>query len=145
MLVRAATEEARRRLLERGFADVTPLDAVILVQLHGHGASRATQIAERMGISKQAIQRPLRRMHAHGYTETAADPGDRRAHLVCLSEAGRQAAIAVLDVAEEIDHGWEEIVDRERLAAGKALLLALAREVRNARTSSAQQVADESS
>lgn len=129
MLVRAATQEAQRQLLTRGFGDVTPIDAVVLVQLLHHGDLRATQIAERMTVSKQAIQRPLKRMHARGYTEMATDPTDGRAQLVRLSDTGRKAAIAVLEVAEEIDRGWEKTAESERLAACKALLLALAQQL----------------
>lgn len=127
MLVRAATVEARRRLRNRGFGDLTPLDTLILAQLLRHGDSRATKIAERMGASKQAIQRPLKRIQANGYTQTTTDPGDGRAQLIGLSETGRIAAITALDIAREIDRGWEQMADRQQLASCKELLLSLAR------------------
>lgn len=127
-LVRTATREAQRRLADRGFSDVTPIDSVILVHLLRVDQCRPSELAAGMSVSKQALQAPLKRIQARGYVERAADPNDGRAQLLRLTVSGRAAACTALEVAEAIDRDWE--VDAGTLAECKRLLLALARQYR---------------
>lgn len=90
------------------------------------GESRATDLAARMSISKQALQLPVRRLLERGYVHRVRDPVDARAQLLSLTGRGREAALASLAVANELDQGWEAFAEPSEIAAGKELLLRLA-------------------
>ncbi|MCA9712939.1 MAG: MarR family transcriptional regulator, partial [Myxococcales bacterium] len=51
--------------------------------------TRQVELARRLGISKQAVGIMIADLEAMGVVERVADPRDRRAKLICFSEAGR--------------------------------------------------------
>jgi DNA-binding MarR family transcriptional regulator len=73
----------------------------VLSNLDLSGGTRLVVIAERAGVTKQAIGPVARELESMGYVSIAADPSDGRAKLVSLTAAGRQV----------IDHA-QPIIDR---------------------------------
>lgn len=59
----------------------------------GLAPTRASDIAERAGISKQAVSKTLAELEALGVVERLPDPRDRRARLVQFTPAGVQALL----------------------------------------------------
>lgn len=82
--------------------------------------TRLVTLAERAGVTKQAIGPVVRELESIGYLLTAPDPDDGRAKLVSLTPAGRQ----VIDQAQPI---IDRIEDSVRATLGPAGFEALAR------------------
>ncbi len=54
----------------------------------GEGESRATHLAERLGVSAPVLSRHIADLEEQGYVSRRQDPDDGRAQLVALSPAG---------------------------------------------------------
>lgn len=80
--------------------------------------TRASVIAERMGISKQAVGRLIDDLEQMGVVARQPDPRDGRAQLVVWTEQGRQGLLHGLGVLREME---AELVAR----VGEARMLAL--------------------
>ena len=96
----------------------------ILRHLDATECSRASQLVERSGISKQALSLQIAQLEKAGYVSTGEDPNDRRARRVVLTPLGVHAQQTVRRVLHELDaewqhrwggDGWEAV--RERLSA----------------------------
>lgn len=70
-----------------GFKDMTPAFASLVPLLDAAGA-RPTALAQRAGITKQAISQLVRELESRGYVEQVADPTDTRAKIVRLTRRG---------------------------------------------------------
>jgi DNA-binding MarR family transcriptional regulator len=68
-----------------------------------HDGVRPTEIAERLGVSKQAVGPLLDELEREGLIEREADPGDARAKRVRYSEHGRHAMMKALSVLAGIE------------------------------------------
>jgi len=105
-------------LARRGYGDIRAAHGVVF-ELVGDGA-RVTDMAKRAGVTKQAIGQLVSHLEAAGYVTRVPDPTDARARVVCLTERGRQAAAAAMDVLSELHVGWSEVIparDRDSVVA----------------------------
>lgn len=80
-------EQLRARLLERGWGSVSRSQSLVLTHI-ANGATRASRIAEYMGVSRQAMSQLLAEMAEAGLIEFTPDPSDRRAQLVQFASTG---------------------------------------------------------
>jgi DNA-binding MarR family transcriptional regulator len=72
-----------------------PLDraaVAVLRQLADSGAMRPGELAARLEVEAPHITRQVQHLEKIGYVDRAADPGDRRAHLIQLTPSGQAAA-----------------------------------------------------
>jgi DNA-binding MarR family transcriptional regulator len=123
-LIRAVTERTRVELDVAGCPDVRPVHNLVFAQLED-GGTRITDMAARLGVTKQAVTLMVDHLEARGYVARIPDTQDRRAKLVTLTERGHAAAGTSLAVADEIERSWAEQLGRERLAELKRTLVAL--------------------
>jgi DNA-binding MarR family transcriptional regulator len=84
---RAFTTTTMAKIASAGFPGVTPAFASFLLLLDTIGA-RPTALAERAGITKQAISQLVRELEARGYVEQVPDRTDTRAKIVRLTDRG---------------------------------------------------------
>jgi DNA-binding MarR family transcriptional regulator len=70
-----------------GFNDVTPAFSSLMPLLDAAGA-RPTTLAQRAGITKQAISQLVRELETRGYVEQVPDSSDTRAKIVRLTKRG---------------------------------------------------------
>lgn len=75
-----------RRIAEAGLG-LTPGEGRTLVHIARAGVVRQTVLAERMGVEAMTVTGYLDRLEAKGMVRREADPVDRRAKLVHLTEA----------------------------------------------------------
>lgn len=101
-----------------------PLHAVLLVPLAG-GGRHASDLAETLGVSRQAVAQVITRLEEDGYLTRLADPGDARAKLICLTPRGRAALRAMRATALDVEEEWRQRLGQERLAAFRETLLTL--------------------
>jgi len=101
-----------------------PLHAVLLVPLLG-GGRHASDLAETLGVSRQAVAQVVTRLEQDGYLTRVTDPGDARAKLICLTPRGRAALRAMRVTALAVEEEWRERLGPEGLAAFRGTLLTL--------------------
>jgi DNA-binding MarR family transcriptional regulator len=101
-----------------------PLHAVLLVPLVG-GGRRASDLAETLGVSRQAVAQVVSRLEQDGYLTRTADPGDARAKLICLTPRGRAALRTMRATAVTVEEEWRERLGAGRLAAFRDTLVTL--------------------
>ena len=89
------------RLASRSFDGMTPAFASLIPLLDAQGA-RSTALAQRAGVTKQAMSQLIRELGKRGYVEQVADPTDTRAKLVRLTPRGVALRAACLDVRAEL-------------------------------------------
>jgi len=98
---RAFNATTMAKIANAGFTGVTPAFASFLLLLDEIGA-RPTVLAQRAGITKQAISQLVRDLESRGYVEQVADPTDTRAKLVRLTERGIALRTACAGVKREL-------------------------------------------
>jgi DNA-binding MarR family transcriptional regulator len=91
------------RLQQRGFRDLRIGFTALLPHLDRQRGSRVTELAARMGITKQAVGQMVTQLEAAGYVSRHPDPADGRARLVALNEAGFEVLLAGLSVFAELE------------------------------------------
>jgi DNA-binding MarR family transcriptional regulator len=84
--------------------------------------ARITDMSDRADVTKQAVTLMVDHLEAGGYVVRVADPTDRRAKLVVLTERGAEAAEVSRRAAEEIERGWGDLLGAERLTELKTTL-----------------------
>jgi DNA-binding MarR family transcriptional regulator len=103
MLVsRAHTAAVTARLALRGYDDF-PFASASLLWLMDEGGTRSTLLAQRTGVTKQAMSQLVRLMERQGYLEQVPDPTDTRAKVVRMTERGEAVKIACVEVREELN------------------------------------------
>ncbi|GAN77519.1 MarR family winged helix-turn-helix transcriptional regulator [Acidisphaera rubrifaciens] len=98
-LHRAVQGTVLQRLAERGFEGLTAGAATLMPLIEPQG-SRPIILAERSGLTRQAVGQIIRELMARRFVEVAPDPSDARAKVVRVVGAGRalqDASIAALD------------------------------------------------
>jgi DNA-binding MarR family transcriptional regulator len=113
-----------RAFEEKGYA---LLQAAATQPLYEHpGGLRLTQLASLAGVSKQAMAEMVDSMIEAGYIEQHPDPTDGRARLLRLTARGRRVGAFARDRVREIEALWEKQLGRERIAALRDTLHAIA-------------------
>ena len=90
----AISDELYARLHEAGYGDIRPAHGCVFGFIDRTGGARLTALADRSGLTKQAVGEAVADLERLGYVERIPDPGDGRAKIIRLSERGREAAAA---------------------------------------------------
>ena len=120
-LARGIAQEARRELIRQGHTDVRPAHNLVFA-LVASGVTRTTDMAARLGMSKQAVTLMVSQLEAGGYVSRVPDGSDGRAKLVQLTDRGRAAAAVSARVAAAAERRWAEVIGPERLVECKTAL-----------------------
>lgn len=89
------------RIGARGFDGMTPAFASVIPLLDAEGI-RPTLLAQRAGISKQAISQLVRELENRGYVEQIPDENDTRAKIIRLTSRGVALRKACFEVRKEL-------------------------------------------
>ena len=90
------------RLATRGYTDF-PFASASLLWLMEEGGTRSTVLAQRAGVTKQAMSQLVRLMERQGYLEQVPDPADTRAKLVRMTDRGLAVKAACVEVREDLN------------------------------------------
>jgi DNA-binding MarR family transcriptional regulator len=96
-----------------------------VLQWPGPAGQRPSVIAERAGISKQAVNQVLRDLERLGYVELRADPRDSRARLVELTARGDALVEATFSAATAAERELESGLTPDQRTELKKTLTAL--------------------
>lgn len=90
------------RLDEHGYADLRPMHGLVFQALGPQGAT-STELAERLGVTKQAAGQIVDDLVGRGYLERRPHPAGGRRRLVILTDK----AVKHLNIAGSLLHGLE--------------------------------------
>ena len=86
---------------------------------------RLTSLAERVGVSKQAVQQLVDKLEEMDLVERVPDPFDGRAKLIRIGRTGKRALTHGLGVLGAFEAELADVVGTEELATTHAVLLKL--------------------
>jgi DNA-binding MarR family transcriptional regulator len=113
--------ELRRGLTEEGHPTLRSGHGCVFRYIDAEG-SRLTVLAERSGLTKQAVGEVVDDLERMGYVERAPDPVDGRAKIIRLTERGADGRRAALRIFAETEDRWAERFGEEQIAHLRALL-----------------------
>jgi DNA-binding MarR family transcriptional regulator len=124
LLARSGAERLRADFAGQGMAGLRPLHALVLIPLLG-GGRHASDLADTLGVSRQAVAQVVTRLERDGYLMRVTDPGDARAKLICLTSRGRAALRTMRTSALAVEDEWRQRLGPERLASFRDTLITL--------------------
>lgn len=104
-----------RRLREEGFEGLRFRHGSVFRFIEADG-SRLTALAERSGLTKQAIGEVVDELELLGYIERTADPDDGRAKIIRLTERGVEGQVAAAWILGDIEQRWARHLGRDWIA-----------------------------
>ena len=124
-LLRAPAQAIHRRIIRElnaaGF-DELRVPHIAALQFPGPDGVRPGTLAERAGISKQAMNQLLRSLEALGYIVRSDAPDEGRTRIVRFTKRGRAAYAKIHDVLRDIEREWSIELGAGRFAQLKELL-----------------------
>lgn len=117
----SATLEAIRRV---GFDDVSLVDTNLLANLDT-GGTTISALARRAGVTRQAASQQVAALVRSGYVQTRASKTDGRATVVIQTAKGRKLLDTALDVVEDLERSYADVLGAKDLAALKRHLTVL--------------------
>jgi DNA-binding MarR family transcriptional regulator len=117
----AMLEEFREELEKHGYGDLRPTHGCVFRFVREDGM-RLTDLAGHAGITKQSAGELVDDLVALGYVERTADPEDRRAKLICLTERGEEAQRIGFGLFSELERRWADEFGAERIEQLRELL-----------------------
>jgi DNA-binding MarR family transcriptional regulator len=125
-LLRVPAQAIHRRIIEElnaaGFEELRVPHMAVL-QFPGPDGVRPGLLAQRAGMSKQAMNQLLRSLEAIGYLARSDAPDEGRARIVRLTKRGRAAYAKIHEILRAIEHEWSAELGPKPFAQLKALLL----------------------
>ncbi|WP_239165112.1 MarR family winged helix-turn-helix transcriptional regulator [Actinoplanes palleronii] len=105
----------------RGFTDIRPAHGYAFVRLAPDGAT-IVELAEHLGVTKQAASQMADELVRKGYVERRAHPADARARLLTLTDRGWACTRAADEAAEQVLRPWADSLGPEQLATVRTAL-----------------------
>jgi len=102
------------RLHARGWTDVRPAFGFVLLAARDQPTS-VTELAELMGMTKQAASKLVDAMVSGGYVQRGTDSYDGRQRPVTLTGRGEDLLSAVEEVYAELEEGWAKMIGPSHL------------------------------
>jgi DNA-binding MarR family transcriptional regulator len=130
---RALIATMMAKVASYGFNDVTPAFSSLMPLLDATGA-RPSTLAQRAGITKQAISQLVRELETRGYVEQVPDSTDTRAKIVRLTKRGLALHAAAAEVRLELQSVALAKLGKSRVARLRRDLLELAAALEEMRT-----------
>jgi DNA-binding MarR family transcriptional regulator len=124
LVLRAATQlvdAIQAGVAARGFTDVRPSHGFAFARISA-GDATASELADHLGVTKQAAGQLVDQLVQRGYITKESDPTDARARLLRLTDKGWACTRAADDAAREAVAQWQRQLDPATYAAlGTAL------------------------
>src|SRR6476660_6682754 len=125
-LLRVPAQAIHRRIISElnaaGF-DGLRVPHMAVLQFPGPDGVRPGVLAERAGMSKQAMNQLLRSLDALGYLARSDAPDEGRARIVRLTKRGRAASVKIHEILRDIEREWSAELGSQHFRQLKQLLL----------------------
>jgi DNA-binding MarR family transcriptional regulator len=113
--------EFREELASKGYEDLRPTHGCVFRFVREDGM-RLTELAVHAGVTKQSAGELVDDLVGLGYVERIADPADKRAKLICLTERGQKAQRVGFNLFTKIEQRWAEHFGEQRFELLRELL-----------------------
>jgi DNA-binding MarR family transcriptional regulator len=127
-LLRRPLQVVRQHMLERlhesGFDDLDAAHLVVL-QYPGPQGLRPSELATRVGMSKQAVNYQLGQLERLGYLIRQQHSEDQRSKRISLTDRGYAAIPVIRDAVAEVEARWASELGSDRFAQIRELLVEL--------------------
>ena len=125
-LLRVPAQAIHRRLIHElnaaGYKELRVPHMAVL-QFPGPDGARPGVLAERAGISKQAMNQLLRSLEDLGYIVRSDAPNEGRARIIRFTKRGRAAYAKIHEILRDIEREWSVELGPKRFTKLKELLL----------------------
>ncbi len=125
-LLRVPSHAIHRRIIAElnaaGFEELR-LPHMAVLQFPGPDGARPIELAERAGMSKQAMNQLLRSLEDAGYIARSDAPHRGRARIVHLTDRGSAAYARIHEILRAVEDEWRAQLGPEPFTELKALLL----------------------
>lgn len=111
MGLRLMIDELHATLVREGFHEIRPALGFVLLLLKTRRAS-IREIADTLGMSKQAASKIVQSMEETGLVARAVDEGDARVWQIGLTDRGREMLDVVERTYRELERDWARIIGR---------------------------------
>lgn len=115
-------EEARQLLLREGEDGLRPSQFRVIDSVPADGGTTVTELAERVGMTKQGIGQFVTQLTQGGYLVTESDPDDRRVRIVRRTRLGDEATHRLALMLQGLEDDWAERVGKRRYRDFRAVL-----------------------
>ncbi|MCG8672208.1 MAG: MarR family transcriptional regulator [Pseudomonadales bacterium] len=98
LLMRAfywADEGLQNYLQSKGWPEITRAQSLVFVNI-GEGIKRPSEIASKVGVTRQAIHQTINELVDAGFVRLEPDPKDRRAKVVQYTELGEKIGLEAI-------------------------------------------------
>lgn len=126
MAYRELVDGLHERLRARGYADVRPAYGYVLLAVRERPRT-GVELAELLGVTKQAAAKLIETMEAGGYVTRAPHGEDARAKLVTLTREGKKFLGVVEAIWAELEAEWSVVTSERRVEALRNDLTAILR------------------
>ena len=124
-LLRVPAQAIHRRIIQdlnaAGFDDLS-LPHIAVLQFPGPDGVRPGTLAERAGMSKQAMNQLLRSLEGLGYIVRSDAPDEGRARIIRFTKRGHAAYLKIHDILRNIEREWSAELGLKDFAQLKELL-----------------------
>ena len=105
-----------------GYSDLRPSHGNVLEPLSYVDGQRLNELAARAGMTPQSMGELVDDLERRGYVERRADPADRRAKRVHLTEKGRATRAVAAQAVTEMEAGLEALLGQATYVQLRATL-----------------------
>jgi DNA-binding MarR family transcriptional regulator len=125
-LLRVPAQAIQRRIINElnaaGFEELT-MPHMAALQFPSPDGVRPSVLAERAGMSKQAMNRLLGSLEDLGYVVRSDAPDESRARIVHFTKRGHAAYAKILEILRDIERDWRAELGPKDFAQLKELLI----------------------
>ena len=107
-------DDLHTELANVGYGDIRPAHGFAFQLLALHGAT-GNELAEHLGVTKQAASQMIDFLEERGYVMRQPHPTDKRGKLVVLTEKGWSCIQAVETIFAKLEERWSAILGSERM------------------------------
>jgi DNA-binding MarR family transcriptional regulator len=126
LLLALLGQDAMHRLRAAHTAhNLKPRQFQILGLLHDHGGLAQRELIHEMGMAPSMLVTLLNPLEADGLVTRERDPGDRRRHLVTLTDAGERHLVSASRAQKEAEDALFASLDEGQREQLRTLLIAL--------------------
>lgn len=111
-----ADEGLQNSLKQKGWPTITRAQSLVFVNI-GEGVTRPSDIASRVGVTRQAIHQTINELVEMGFLKLEPDPRDRRAKVVVFTETGAKIGGDAVDALQQIEQSLSSRIGGERVLA----------------------------
>ncbi|GAA3443235.1 MarR family winged helix-turn-helix transcriptional regulator [Planomonospora venezuelensis] len=115
MTYRAMTEALHERIAAEGREPLRPAHGYTFRLLLDRGGATSVELAEHLGVTKQAASKIVAELEDWGYVERRPHATDGRARVLALTDKGRAYVRHADDMWADIEDRWGEVIGAERL------------------------------